>query len=150
MNPKKSKRFHKRILLLTAALIFTPLVCILAYGSIVAVRYWQEFLAPPGARMINAYFRAKGITAIPGSNEYSSRMKGIVMGGHPELTAENSKFAPTEAERRQVDSFAIRHITKGRWRNLFRLFPEPDPVEPDVPEALEPDLDLNKMNVPYP
>ena len=77
-------------------------------------------------QIILSYIEAKGLDIQPGTEEYAQLMKGILLGEHPDLTGEDSKFIKSDVERDYVIDYAASHINAGNEKN-YR--------EPDVEEA---------------
>lgn len=91
----------------------------------------SHYQVRPARQIIQDFFRAKGISARPGTRAYGSIMKGILLGEYPELTGPQPRLVRNQAELDSVLAYAGQHMQDGIWR-----FWEP-PREPDIPEATE-------------
>jgi hypothetical protein len=92
------------------------------------IRPCGEYQVRPAGQIIQALFRLKGISARPGTRAYGDLMKGIMLGGYPELTSLFHNYA----EMVSVYEYAGQHMQDGIWRFWEQ------PSEPDIPEALPP------------
>jgi hypothetical protein len=82
-------------------------------------------------QIILSYIEAKGLDIHPGTEEYASLMKGILLGEHPDLTGEDSIFVTSEIERDYVIDYAAAHMNLEAEKYIGG-FEEPDikEVEP--------------------
>lgn len=78
-------------------------------------------------QIILGYIEAKGLNIQRGTEEYTQLMKGILLGEHPDLTGENSRFIRDEIERDYIIDYAARHLDLRNRKNY---------KEPDVEEAV--------------
>ncbi len=97
-------------------------------GQAGGIRPCGEYQVRPANQIIQEFFRLKGISARPGTRAYGVLMKGIMLGGYPEVTDLVHNYAELES----VYAYAGQHLQEGIWR-----FGE-QPREPDIPEALPP------------
>jgi hypothetical protein len=98
------------------------------------IRPCGEYQVRPAGQIIQELFRLKGISARPGTRAYGDLMRGIMLGGYPELTGLFHNYAEME----RVYDYAGQHL----WDGIWRFWEQPN--EPEIPEALPP----NGMPIP--
>jgi len=103
------------------------------------IRPCGDYQVRPANQIIAELFRLKGISAHPGTRSYGRLMRGIILGGYPELTG----LVHNNAEMERVYEYAGQHV----WDGIWRLGEQPR--EPDMPEALPPS-DLPTPTESYP
>ncbi|MFO7622980.1 MAG: hypothetical protein R6V73_01405 [Anaerolineales bacterium] len=95
------------------------------------IRPCSHYQVRPARQIIQDFFRAKGISAHPGTRAYGMVMKGILLGEYPELTGPQPRLVRNQAELDSVLAYAGQHMQDGIWRFWEH------PREPDIPEATE-------------
>ena len=96
------------------------------------IRPCSHYQVRPARQIIRDFLRAKGLTALPGTRAYGQLMKGILLGGYPELTGPQPTLVRNQAELDSLLEYAGQHMQDGTWRFWGQ------PLEPEIPEALLP------------
>ena len=96
------------------------------------IRPCSHYQVRPARQIIRDFLRAKGLTALPGTRAYGQLMKGILLGGYPELTGPQPTLVRNQAELNSFLEYAGQHMQDGTWRFWGQ------PLEPEIPEALLP------------
>lgn len=99
------------------------------------VRECAAYQARTGQQIVKAFLQAKGLDVRPGTRDYGRLMKGILLGGYPELTGPQATLVRNRVELESVLEYVAQHARDGIW--YWGL----QPTEPELPEALPPVAD---------
>ncbi|MEN4013135.1 MAG: hypothetical protein ROW48_13950 [Bellilinea sp.] len=99
----KGKKIRNILILFLIGIAALLLVLFLKNGQQLPVTTEEDRRAE---QIILSYIETKGLNIEPGTEEYATLMKGILLGEHPELTSKNSTLIMSDIERNQILSYA--------------------------------------------